>query len=454
MFLPVALSRAIHRTDDVLRGRGVWSLHRRLEETGRFTRDRLVELQSAKLKRLVAHAVAHSPYWTRLFRERGLAPEDVARPSDLSKLPILTRETLRAHRDDIRSRGLPDGDMLPNSTGGSTGSNVSFWVDRECWRWRDAVTLGMWGRLGLRPGTPVVQVWGSPMDEKRARRIRQRLRFFLDNRRLVTAYALDDASLTRLSRTIGTARPGALMGYASVLDLLASRVSRGAVPWTPIEDLVIVSASETLFDEQRRNIERVLGGRVANLYGCREFGLVALECPAGSLHLTEERLIVETIPQEHGLGGKLVITDLDNRAFPFLRYEIGDLADGDPLPCPCGRSHRRLSAVRGRTFDVIRSPEGLAVGGTFWSLLLRTAVSGIDTWQVVQREPDLLEIRTTPVGGLQEAGRERIRDEVGKALGAGMRVVFGESDRLEPSPSGKHRFVIAAPAAGANAPSR
>jgi len=445
MFLPSALSRACFRADDLLRRRGVWSLSLRLNAMDRWPRERLDELRNAKLARLVDHALAASPYWSRTLRERGVGPGDVRTLADLSRLPVLTREAVRAHRDDIRARGLPKRRVLENSTGGSTGSNVTFWVDRECWRWRDAITLRMWRNLGLQPGDPLVQVWGSPMDEKWAGRLRKRVRFVLDNRRLVTAYALDDPHLVELSSKIASMRPRALMGYASVLDLLASRVARGTVPWTPIEGLVIISASETLFPEQRRNIETVLGARVVNLYGCREFGLVALECEAGSLHATDERLVVELLPEPHGQGSRVVVTDLDNHAFPFLRYEIGDLADGDPAPCACGRAHTRLAAVRGRTFDVIRSPNGQAVGGTFWSLLLRTAVSGIDTWQVVQQEPDLLEIKTTPPRGLDETGRVRIREEVRKALGEEMRIAFSEAERLPPLPSGKHRFVVAAP---------
>ena len=93
----------------------------------------------------------------------------------------------------------------------------------------------------------------------------------------------------------------------------------------------------------------------------------------------------------------LLITDLDNRATPFIRYRIGDLALAlAPGPCSCGRGLSRLGEITGRAFDVIRGPSGGAVGGTFWSLLLRTAVKSVRSFQVIQHETERIEIRFTP----------------------------------------------------------
>lgn len=443
MFLPVGVSRGFHRADDLVRRRGVWAAYRSLRRSDAFSAQELADLQATKLRALIQRAATNSPYWRRVFEDRSVAAATIRSPEDLSRLPTLTREVLRREADTIRSSSARRGSLLPNSTGGSTGSNVKFWVDRECWRWRDAATLRMWDTCGLRAGIPLVQVWGSPMDQTWARTLRQRVRFFLDNRRLVSAYAVDDESLAAIARRVTADRPQAIMGYASVLDLLATKVRTGKVPWRAARDLVVVSASETLFPEQRRNIAESLGARVVNLYGCREFGLLAIECSHGGMHLVEERFIVELMPEQHGQGSRVVVTDLDNGGFPFIRYEIGDLADPDPTPCPCGRAHRKLANVRGRTFDVIKGPNGRAVGGTFWSLLLRTAVEGIETWQVVQRTPRLLEIRSTPRGGLDDAGRRTVREQVSKALGEDLEVEFREEDRLDPLPSGKHRFIVA-----------
>ena len=100
---------------------------------------------------------------------------------------------------------------------------------------------------------------------------------------------------------------------------------------------------------------------------------------------------------------------------------------------------------------MIRSASGRAVGGTFWSLLLRTAVSGIENWQVVQHAPDRLEIRVTPKGVLTPEAKAKIRAEIATALGPSLDVAIVEHDRLDPLASGKHRFVVALPDAAAPA---
>jgi len=448
MYLPPAASRGLIRAVDAIQGRGVHRLYERLEAMQWWPSDRLRELQREKLAARVRDAAERSPLMGRRLREAGVDPASVAGPEDLARVPILEREDLRERGEELSARGLAPGESLPNSTGGSTGSNVAFLVDRECWRWRDAIDLRLWSFLGLEPGAKVATVWGAPMDLDASRRLRERARLIVDNRRFFSAYRLDVAAVDRLLDWLARARPDVLMGYASVLDRLARRgEERGGMECAR----KILSSAEMLFPDQRARIAKGLGGEVHDLYGCREVGLVALECPRHrGLHVMDERLIVERLPgRGHGLPGEILVTDLDNRATPFLRYRIGDTALApEEGPCPCGRGLSRIGGVGGRAFDVIQSGSGRAVGGTFWSLLLRTAVSGVETFRVVQQAPDCLEIRITPRGALDEGKRAVVTAKVREALGEGMTVSFVEADALEPLPSGKHRFVIALPSGG------
>jgi phenylacetate-CoA ligase len=452
MYLPQSLSRAFHRGDDMLRGRGVWKTYELLRESQRWPRERIEALQLDKARRLVAHAAASSAYYRELFAKERLDPAALKSIDELRRLPALTKDLARENRDRIRTLAGDGLKVLPNSTGGSTGANLHFWVDMECWRWRDAIDLRLWDMIGAGQGAPSAYVWGSPMDQQAAGKLRQRVRFVMDNKRMYSAYRIGDDALRSLLTRLDRLRPRVLFGYASVLDLIATRVAEGKLRWPLPPGLTVVSSAEALFPEQRRNIEQALSARVINLYGCREVGIVALECAeAGGMHVMEERLLVDVAPAAEGEPGRLIVTDLDNLGFPFIRYEIGDLGTLDESPCPCGRTLRKLATVAGRAFDVIRSASGRAVGGTFWSLLLRTAVSGIENWQVVQHAPDRLEIRVTPKGVLTPEAKARIRAEIATALGPTLDVAIVEHDRLDPLASGKHRFVVALPDAAAPA---
>jgi len=452
MYLPPSASRLLIRTVDAIQGRGVYGLYEKLEAMQWWPAQKLRELQREKLSAMVHDAAERSPLIGDRLQAAGVDPGTIAGPEDLARVPVLEREDLRAHAAQLTSRGLDRGEVLPNSTGGSTGSNVHFFVDRECWRWRDAIDLRLWSFLGLGPGARVATVWGAPMDLAAAGRLRGRVRLLVDNRAFFSAYRLDAAAVDRLLDRLARARPDVLMGYASVLDLLARRAAeRGGLACAG----KVVSSAETLYPDQRERIAKGLGAEVHDLYGCREVGLVALECAEHrGLHVMDERLVVERVPagpETDGAGAllprEMLVTDLDNRATPFLRYRIGDTAlEPDEGTCPCGRGLSRIGGVGGRVFDVIHSGAGRAVGGTFWSLLLRTGVSGVETFRVVQLEPDRLKIEVTPKGALDETKRTHLTSKIREALGDAVSVTFVETDALERLASGKHRFVVALPA--------
>jgi phenylacetate-CoA ligase len=77
------------------------------------------------------------------------------------------------------------------------------------------------------------------------------------------------------------------------------------------------------------------------------------------MHLWEDAYIVEIIDPttgrnvEDGQEGEVVLTNLIRRAMPILRYRTRDLAFLHPEPCECGRTHRRLSRILGRTDDML-----------------------------------------------------------------------------------------------------
>ena len=453
MFLPNAVSRAAYRIDDLARHRRVWELYRGFQRSAAWSADEIERFQVLKLRELLTEAGRHSSYYATVLDEAGVRPEEIRSISDLARLPVLTREIVRSRQQEIRHRQLPARELLPNNTSGSTGSITRFWVDRECWRWRDAASLQVWERMDVPALSPTVNVWGASIDESRIVGLRNRVRQFLDNKRVISAFRLGDEDMERCFRFIARTRPRVLTGYASVIDSIATFVLKSGARWVPPEGFTVVTQAEMLYAEQRENIRRALGGRVLNLYGSRELGVIATECPAcGNMHVLGERHIVELVPSNDGVGQRILVTDLQNRGFPFIRYEIGDLAAPDPEE-PCARPHQRFGRVLGRSFAVIRSPEGKAVAGNFFSFLMRGCVPGTEDWQAVQTELDLVEIRVTPRGVITEAAREKVRDEVRRALGDSMRVILTESDRLAPLASGKRNFVSIAPGVRAGSPS-
>jgi phenylacetate-CoA ligase len=115
-------------------------------------------------------------------------------------------------------------------------------------------------------------------------------------------------------------------------------------------------------EKMRQKIEEIYGFKAYNSYGLSEMNGpgVAFECPCqDGLHIWEDNFIVEIIdpdtlePVPDGEEGELVMTTLMREGMPILRYRTKDLTRILPEPCPCGRTHRRIQRITGRTDDML-----------------------------------------------------------------------------------------------------
>jgi phenylacetate-CoA ligase len=138
---------------------------------------------------------------------------------------------------------------------------------------------------------------------------------------------------------------------------------------------------------------------------------------------------------------ELLVTDLDNFGMPFIRYAIEDMGTITWEKCECGLGLPRLEKAIGRTFDVVRAPNGNFLGGTFWTILLRK-MKGIERFQVVQDRIDELTIGIIPTDEFTNETRKYVTDKIHEACGSEMRVRFELKPELELTPTSKHRFVI------------
>ena len=209
----------------------------------------------------------------------------------------------------------------------------------------------------------------------------------------------------------------------------------------------VMISGEQLYKWQRKEIGRAFKAPVINFYGCREVGIIAQECDRQTaLHVIPESVFLEVIDQNGnpvvGEEGDIVATDLCNHVAPFIRYRIGDRGIILENKCSCGRGGLKLLQVQGRSFDIIRSPFGDAVGGTFWTLLFRTR-PGVKKFQVVQESIDHIRVDYIPESeqGLSDESTQYFLNRVKEKL-KGLQVDFCPVDAIPLPPSGKQQFVI------------
>ncbi len=163
----------------------------------------------------------------------------------------------------------------------------------------------------------------------------------------------------KLMRDFGTTVAHAIPSYLGRLFDVFKEEGLDPREDTHLHTLVIGAEPHT--EEHRRRIEEMFGVRAFNSFGLSEMNGpgVAFECTEqNGLHVWEDAFVVEIIdpdtlePVPDGEIGELVMTTLDRQAMPVIRFRTRDLTRILPGPCPCGRTHRRLDRISGRSDDM------------------------------------------------------------------------------------------------------
>ncbi len=400
--------------------------------------------QWKKLKALLEYSAGHVPYYRDVFKRLGAEPGDIKTEKDLESFPVLRKDDIRANKDALLSEIYPKGRLDADSTGGSTGENLYFFVCREATEARRANNIRQNEWIDIELGDRMALLWGTAFDLARSRQIVNAIRSYFSNTMLLSAYRMDEDSVDDYVKKLRRFKPDMMVGYPSALShFSASLIEAGE---NRIRPRAVLLSGETLYDYQREVIEKAFGATAYNHYGCREFGAIARECKErNGLHIAAERVLLEVSPVSDSASGEqvteLLVTDLDSFGMPFIRYAIEDMGTLTWKKCPCGLGLPRLETAIGRTFDVVRAPNGNFLGGTFWTILLRKK-QGIERWQVIQEKLNEITIAFIPTDDFSDEVRRYVIDKVREACGDEMKVRFELKPSLDSTPTGKHRFVI------------
>jgi phenylacetate-CoA ligase len=163
----------------------------------------------------------------------------------------------------------------------------------------------------------------------------------------------------KLMRDFGTTVAHAIPSYLGRLHDVFKEEGLDPRRDTRLHTLVI--GAEPHSEEHRRRIEEMFGVKAYNSFGLSEMNGpgVAFECTEqNGLHIWEDAYAVEIIdpetllPVADGEVGELVMTTLDRQAMPVVRYRTRDLTRFLPGTCRCGRTHRRIDRISGRSDDM------------------------------------------------------------------------------------------------------
>lgn len=319
-----------------------------------WSADQIREEQTKRLRAAIAQA-GRTPFYAKLLDEAGISPNDIAGPEDIRRLPFTSKDDLRAQYPD-RLCCVPRAQLVRmHCSSGTTGSPVAIcYTQRDVDTWADLMARSMFA-AGVRREDTFQNMSGYGL-------FTGGLGIHYGAERLgcmtIPAGAGNTRRQIKLIKDFGVTAVHILPSYA--LHVARQIEEEGEDPRALPLRIALVGA-EPYTEETRRRIESMLDLKVCNSFGMSEMNGpgVGIECEAQSgLHIWEDAYILEIIDPETGRTlpdgeiGELVMTTLTREGMPLLRYRTHDLTRIIPGDCACGRKHRRIDRILGRSDDM------------------------------------------------------------------------------------------------------
>ncbi len=316
-------------------------------------------LDALQLKRLreTVKRVEGVPFYRRKFQEQKFKPEDIKSAADIRRLPFTTAADLRENYPDGLLAVSREEVLRLHTSSGTTGKPKALFFSRQ-----DVDTAaGLIARAFCMTGVTRRDVFQNMMS------------YGLFTGGLVMHYGAEKVGCMVIPAGPGTSERQLLLMQdfgTTVIHITPSYAfyfadfleKKGIDPRKDLSLKKAFVGAEPYTEETKLKIEAALGIDVYNSYGLTEMNGpgVAFECEGKcGMHLWEDNFILEIInpatgePAGEGETGEMVLTSINREAMPLLRYRTRDLTSIIPGPCACGRTHRRIRRITGRSDDML-----------------------------------------------------------------------------------------------------
>jgi phenylacetate-CoA ligase len=404
--------------------------------------EQIASYQNEKLRQVIRNAYDHTPYYRQLFQDWGIDPNTIKDMSDLSRLPLLTKQTVREKAPQLISRQFKPESLVRNQTSGTTGKPLTIYLTREALQFQWAVWWRHRARFGLRPGDKYLSFGARlPVAIEQTRPPFWRYNR-AGNQVYLSTYHLTPQWIPAVVDWLNNEDFDFYTGYPSAMYVMASQMKAQGLRLLN-RPKYIATGADALLPPFEQLIRDVFGVQVTEQYGMAEACGNLAKCEYGRFHLDFEFCVLELLPipgLEQTDLRRLAFTGLANSAMPFIRYDIGDYGQLAEGPCLCGRASLTLATVDGRAEDFIRTPDGRLVMGM--NQVFKYAV-GVSETQIVQNKIDEIEVRMVPGSNFDQVqDTAALENELRKRLGGGMKINFSVTEQISRSQNGKFKAVI------------
>ncbi|MBE2283728.1 MAG: phenylacetate--CoA ligase family protein [Prosthecobacter sp.] len=383
-------------------------------------------------------AAAKAPFYAERFAERGLDPASFECLEQLADYPLLTKQDLLQHREQMVNPEFDARHRLYITTGGSSGVPVGFYLHKGVSRPKEQAYLeAQWSRRGYQPGDRVAVIRGGVTSSRAAGRIS-----YYDATRnwlILSSYHLTPERLPEYVAALNRFRPQHLHAYPSAALMLARAMEQtGTKLDFPITSMLC--GSEKLTAESQHFLEQFFHTRVFHWYGHSERVVLAAQSRSSNqLHFWPTYGFVEFGEPDADGNREIIGTSFHNHVMPLIRYRTGDLAK--MTNDECGMTNAVVSEVVGRDYEFLISATGRRISLTAINMH-DDLFEGLLAVQFVQEREGEVECRFQAGPRWQNSRQELMRAGLLAKLGDDFILTLREVGEVEKTSAGKHKWLV------------
>ena len=417
-----------------------------LEKTQYLSEEELKLRQWAKFKEIVGYAYHHNAFYRALYEKAGIHPDNIGNAKDIKKLPVVTKYDIRSNYDAIISQGFDKNRLLHSKTGGSTGVSLKLYKTEECSELKNACARRSDRWSGWDVGEPIAALWGSLEVEKESIFKDKIKKLLIAPVSYLNTMNINENSVSAFADKWKKTKPTLLFGHSHSIFILAKYLKNLKIKLRAPKG--IITTSMMLLDSERAYIEKEFCAKVFDRYGCEEVSLIASECEKHEgYHLNIEHLFIEFVKPngeyaKPGEQGKIIVTDLLNKAMPFIRYQVDDFGIPSDSKCSCGRGLPLMGKIVGRVADFLVRKDGSLVAGVSIIDRTLTSIRGIEQMQIIQEDLDNISVNLVREPSFTANSKSQLINELKFSIGFSTNIKIIHVDRIIPEKSGKYRFCI------------
>ena len=408
--------------------------YHRILEMNTWSKEEIRDWQEEQLQRIVNQAYHHTIYWKRIFDERGLKPSDIQTMDDLKKLPILTKNDIRDHYNEIVPDNLEEFQYRKDQTGGTTGEPMRYLVDEEVWGFGTANKIVAWRTTGYRFGDAFMALGSAALFKKKAP-LTRRVLDWIRNERAFNSMNMDEDLCRRYIEAMEKEGIHYVYGYASSIFLLAKYALDHKIDMSHMRG--VFTTSENLTALYRETIEHAFSCCVMDCYGARDAAITAYEITHGNYYLGYEAF-VEVVDEFEPNKGTLLSTNLLSMTFPLLRYNYGDA--GELNNSSQEYNGQVLHRIYGRTSDVLRLDNGHVLTSPGFTILMRNF--NVKAYDIQKLSGSSVRMQIVPAEGWNKEQETKLITEMLWFVGEGCDFTLEYVEKFEELKNGKRRYFM------------